>query len=88
MRAISDAIREGAEAFLSRQYRTIGAIAVVLAVVVFVGYHLSPRTAPFATEDGGEFSGGCGVLGAGWVIRACMCRSGRISARRRRRGPA
>ena len=25
MRAISDAIREGAEAFLSRQYRTIGA---------------------------------------------------------------
>ena len=38
MRAISDAIREGAEAFLRRQYRTIGAIAVVLAVVVFFGY--------------------------------------------------
>ena len=37
MRAISDAIREGAEAFLRRQYRTIGAIAVVLAVLVFVG---------------------------------------------------
>src|SRR6185312_2693875 len=38
MRAISDAIREGAEAFLRRQYRTIGAIAVVLAVVLFAGY--------------------------------------------------
>ena len=48
MRAISDAIREGAEAFLARQYRTIGIIAVVLAVIVFVGYHASPRTAPFA----------------------------------------
>ena len=28
MRAISDAIREGAEAFLSRQYRTIGVLSV------------------------------------------------------------
>jgi K(+)-stimulated pyrophosphate-energized sodium pump len=48
MRAISDAIREGAEAFLARQYRTIGIIAVVLAIIVFLGYHASPRTAPFA----------------------------------------
>ncbi len=50
MQAISNAIREGAEAFLRRQYRTIGAIAVVLAVVVFFGYHLSPRTAPYAMK--------------------------------------
>ena len=48
MRAISDAIREGAEAFLARQYRTIGIIAVILAIIVFLGYHASPRTAPFA----------------------------------------
>ncbi|HEY4011415.1 MAG TPA: sodium/proton-translocating pyrophosphatase, partial [Acidobacteriaceae bacterium] len=48
MQAISNAIREGAEAFLARQYRTIGIIAVVLAVVVFIGYHASPRTAPMA----------------------------------------
>jgi len=46
MRVISDAIREGAEAFLARQYKTIGLLALVLAVVVFAGYHLSPRTAP------------------------------------------
>src|ERR1700744_1756633 len=44
MRVISDAIREGAEAFLARQYRTIGILAVVLAVVVFLGYYMSPRT--------------------------------------------
>lgn len=34
MQAISNAIREGAEAFLRRQYKTIGIIAAVLAVVV------------------------------------------------------
>jgi K(+)-stimulated pyrophosphate-energized sodium pump len=38
MRAISDAIREGAEAFLRRQYKTIGILAVALAVVIFVLY--------------------------------------------------
>ena len=41
MRVISDAIREGAEAFLRRQYATIGEIAVALALLVFVGYHMS-----------------------------------------------
>src|SRR4051812_8327262 len=40
MRIISDAIKEGAEAFLARQYRTIGILAVVLAIVVFGGYQL------------------------------------------------
>src|SRR5262245_14519567 len=38
MQDISNAIREGAEAFLSRQNRTIGLLAVVLAVVIFVLY--------------------------------------------------
>jgi K(+)-stimulated pyrophosphate-energized sodium pump len=38
MQRISDAIRRGAEAFLSRQYRTIGALAVVAAVVIFSFY--------------------------------------------------
>ena len=35
MRAIADAIREGAEAFLSRQYRTIGLLSVVAAAAIF-----------------------------------------------------
>ena len=38
MRAISDAIKEGAEAFLSRQYRTIGVLSIALAVLIFLMY--------------------------------------------------
>ncbi len=38
MQDISNAIREGAEAFLKRQNSTIGVLAVVLAVVIFVLY--------------------------------------------------
>ena len=38
MMKISDAIREGAEAFLKRQYRTIGMLSVVAAVVIFAFY--------------------------------------------------
>src|SRR5271156_3432937 len=48
MREISNAIREGAEAFMSRQYTTIAALAVVLAVALFVGYKFSDFTAPLA----------------------------------------
>jgi K(+)-stimulated pyrophosphate-energized sodium pump len=76
MQAISNAIREGAEAFLKRQYQTIGLIALVLAVVVFVGYHLSPRTAPYALKTvisflvGAICSGLAGFTGMYCSIRA------------------
>ena len=76
MRVISDAIREGAEAFLSRQYRTIGILALILAVLVFAGYHLSPRTAPYALKTvisflvGAICSGLAGFTGMYVSIRA------------------
>jgi K(+)-stimulated pyrophosphate-energized sodium pump len=41
MRAISDAIREGAEAFLRRQYKTIGGLSVVAAIAIFFFYYLN-----------------------------------------------
>ena len=37
MRAIGDAIREGANAYLARQYKTIGIISIILAVIITVG---------------------------------------------------
>ncbi|HSA97044.1 MAG TPA: sodium/proton-translocating pyrophosphatase, partial [Acidobacteriota bacterium] len=38
MQAISNAIKEGAEAFLRRQNRTIGLLALLLAIVIFLLY--------------------------------------------------
>jgi K(+)-stimulated pyrophosphate-energized sodium pump len=76
MQAISNAIREGAEAFLSRQYRTIGVLALVLAVAVFLGYHASTRTAPLALKTvisflvGAICSGLAGFTGMYVSIRA------------------
>ncbi len=76
MQAISNAIREGAEAFLRRQYKTIGIIAVVLAVLVFVGYQMSPRTSPYAFKTvisflvGAICSGLAGFTGMYCSIRA------------------
>ncbi len=76
MQAISNAIREGAEAFLKRQYQTIAIIAAVLAIVVFVGYRVSPRTAPYAAKTvisflvGAVCSGLAGFTGMYCSIRA------------------
>ncbi|MDI3254605.1 MAG: sodium-translocating pyrophosphatase [Bacillota bacterium] len=50
MQRISNAIRQGAEAFMRRQYGTIAIIAVVLAIILFLGYRLSPLTAPYANK--------------------------------------
>src|ERR1700733_10589042 len=76
MQAISNAIREGAEAFLRRQYTTIGEIAVALALVVFVGYHMSERTAPFALKTVISFLVGavCSAL-AGYTGMYCSIRA-------------
>ncbi len=38
MRKISDAIQEGAEAYLARQYKTISVLAVLVAILLAVGY--------------------------------------------------
>ncbi len=76
MQAISNAIREGAEAFMSRQYQTIGIIAVVLALALFIGYKSSDRTAPYAVKTvisflvGALCSGISGFTGMYVSIRA------------------
>ncbi len=76
MRVISDAIREGAEAFLSRQYRSIGIMAAVLAIIIFLGYYLSPNTHDVAIQTviaflvGATCSGLAGFTGMYVSIRA------------------
>jgi K(+)-stimulated pyrophosphate-energized sodium pump len=76
MQLISNAIREGAEAFLKRQYQTIGMIALVLAVIVFVGYKLSPRTSPYALKTVVSFLVGAICSGlAGFTGMYCSIRA-------------
>jgi K(+)-stimulated pyrophosphate-energized sodium pump len=41
MQRISNAIRQGAEAFLRRQNKTIAVLALLLSVLIFAGYSLS-----------------------------------------------
>ena len=55
MRAISDAIREGAEAFLSRQYRTIGLLSVVAALAIFGFYYVNREVKNIAEMGEGTF---------------------------------
>ena len=50
MRLISDAIREGAEAFMKRQYSAIAMLAVVIAVMLYAGYYASAYSRPFANK--------------------------------------
>jgi K(+)-stimulated pyrophosphate-energized sodium pump len=50
MRMISDAIREGAEAFMKRQYSAIAILAVVIAVILYAGYYASAYSRPFANK--------------------------------------
>jgi K(+)-stimulated pyrophosphate-energized sodium pump len=76
MQAISDAIREGAEAFMKRQYGTIAVLAIVIAILLYGGYSISPRTAPYAAVTvisfliGAVCSGFAGYTGMYVSIRA------------------
>jgi K(+)-stimulated pyrophosphate-energized sodium pump len=55
MRQISDAIREGAEAFLSRQYRTIAMLSIVAAAAIFAFYFFSRDVKNIAEMGQGTF---------------------------------
>ncbi|MCK6472399.1 MAG: sodium-translocating pyrophosphatase [Planctomycetes bacterium] len=65
MKEIAQAVREGAYAYLYRQYRVVGLVFVVLvvifAVLAFMG--IQNPFVPVAFLTGGFFSGLCGFLG-------------------------
>ena len=83
MRLISDAIQEGAQAFLRRQYKTIGWLSIVLGVVIYVLYAFfrephgeEPEASTLALTTtlsflfGALCSGVAGVVGMFVAVRA------------------
>jgi len=65
MREIAGYVREGAMAYLFRQYRVVGFVFFVLLVIlaVLALFHIQNPFVPIAFLTGGFFSGLCGYLG-------------------------
>ncbi|MCM8814310.1 MAG: sodium-translocating pyrophosphatase [Candidatus Omnitrophica bacterium] len=72
MREIAAAVREGARAYLNRQYSVIAIFFVIVGLILF-GMHLQGHLTifvPFAFLSGGFFSGLSGFIGMSIATRA------------------
>jgi len=66
MREIAQAVREGAMAYLKRQFTVVGIVFIILCVIfIFMAFVLKAQNKiiPFAFLTGGFWSGLCGYLG-------------------------
>ena len=72
MREIAGYVREGAMAYLRRQYGTVTVVFVILLVLLglLAFFGVQNPFVPFAFLTGGFFSGLCGYLGMKTATRA------------------
>jgi K(+)-stimulated pyrophosphate-energized sodium pump len=65
MREIAQAVREGAMAYLRRQYRVVAIAFAVLFIIFLImsSFNLQNKIVPYAFLTGGLFSGICGYFG-------------------------
>ena len=67
MQAISQAVQEGASAYLTRQYQIIGVVAVVLAILLAIALNV---VTAIGFLIGGAFSAAAGFIGMNVSVRA------------------
>jgi K(+)-stimulated pyrophosphate-energized sodium pump len=66
MAEIAQAVREGAMAYLRRQYKVVGIVFVILFLIFAIlayGFGVQNTIVPYAFLTGGIFSGLCGFIG-------------------------